>query len=67
MKYMSNPGIPPGIKAKRKNKRNQVGLIPKNCPKPPHTPATTLFDFERRKTFLFIGKTPFTHNLRTDE
>jgi len=47
MKYGTNPGKPPGSKRIRNSNRNQNALIPKNSPKPPHTPAITRFLLER--------------------
>lgn len=42
-KYSNNPGIPPGINAIKKPRRNQKGLIPKKSASPPQTPRKTRF------------------------
>lgn len=51
IRYASRPGTPPGIDAIRNASRNQIGLMPKNSPKPPQTPAKIRLLFERRSTF----------------
>lgn len=52
IKYRSKPGIPPGIAAIKKPIRNQMGLIPKNSPNPPHIPRKIRLSLERRRDFL---------------
>jgi hypothetical protein len=44
--------MPPGNSASRNANRNQIGLIPKNSPKPPHTPAIMRLRLDRRKGCL---------------
>jgi len=49
---MRTPGTPPGMKAMNIASRNQNGLIPKNSPNPPQTPAMILSFFDLRKDCL---------------
>lgn len=57
------PGKPPGIRASKNPSLNHPGLIPKNSPSPPQTPATTLFSRDLRKIFpVIIGS--FHNHLR---
>lgn len=49
IKYINTPGTPPGINAINIARRNQNGLMPKNSPSPPHTPAIQRLFFDLRK------------------
>ena len=51
IRYKRIPGNPPGMAAIMNNRRNQMGLIPKNSPRPPQIPNRMRLSDERRKVF----------------
>lgn len=53
-RYNPMPGIPPGIKARRKARRNQKVEIPKNSASPPHTPKIIRLLLDLRNFFVLV-------------
>lgn len=59
IKYGINPGIPPGMRRIKNNRRNQNAFRPKKSPNPPHTPATIrLWRDLRKKWFELLISHP---------